>query len=523
MKDVKPLRPFQLWALQNFPFIEADFDVLTNYEMMCKIVEYLNNVIDNANKQNEVISDVVTLADNLKDYVDNYFENLDIQTEINNKLDDMAESGQLTEIIAQYLELAGILAFNTKSDLKNADNLINGSITRTLGTTTYNDGYGYFYKIRDILNTDVIDDDNLLALTNFPLLVAEKIPDTTINNLLTDVSNIQLDVTNLQTDVTNLENEVYKLNGKKIQIFGDSISDPNLLSNCWANFLEDKGAVVTNRSVSGMRISQTDGWADLVDDITGDYDINIVFCGVNDSSSNVEIGDKYSNDNTTFCGAVDHLFGTIANKWPNAINYVILPIKTSYEKGYNIGELKLYDYILYLYAQKYNFLVMNLYRTAPMLNPGVTVYKNLYQTDGLHPTAAYQPILAQTIINYLEYQKSDSMGSEIIDVTNCLTRGGTFSYKSVQIYLTTDKMIHFQYYGECGNDQIYSNHVWLGELKSFLFAANSIPFTCKVYGSTNYYSQISYNNKDVNVDIYDSPSGNLTIQVTGTWYAWFLP
>ena len=41
--DVKNLTPFKLCVLQNFPFIEADFDARTNYQLLCKVVEYLNN------------------------------------------------------------------------------------------------------------------------------------------------------------------------------------------------------------------------------------------------------------------------------------------------------------------------------------------------------------------------------------------------------------------------------------------------------------------------------------------------
>lgn len=37
----------------------------------------------------------------LKNYVDNYFKNLDVQEEINNKLDDMIKSGELQEIVNQ--------------------------------------------------------------------------------------------------------------------------------------------------------------------------------------------------------------------------------------------------------------------------------------------------------------------------------------------------------------------------------------------------------------------------------------
>lgn len=39
----------------------------------------------------------------LKDFVEDYFDNLDVQEEINNKLDAMAEDGTLEEIVENYL------------------------------------------------------------------------------------------------------------------------------------------------------------------------------------------------------------------------------------------------------------------------------------------------------------------------------------------------------------------------------------------------------------------------------------
>ena len=92
-----------LQALTNFPYIEKDFDAITDYELLCKVVDYLNKVIKNENEQNETIMSLYKAFVELKDYVDSYFENLDVQDEINNKLDEMAESGELTQLILNYI------------------------------------------------------------------------------------------------------------------------------------------------------------------------------------------------------------------------------------------------------------------------------------------------------------------------------------------------------------------------------------------------------------------------------------
>lgn len=31
------------WILQNFPFVEDDFDALTDYELFCKMIEFASN------------------------------------------------------------------------------------------------------------------------------------------------------------------------------------------------------------------------------------------------------------------------------------------------------------------------------------------------------------------------------------------------------------------------------------------------------------------------------------------------
>ena len=105
-KPYKHLPPFKGMVLQNFPFIEEDFDAITNYQLLCKVVEYLKNVIANELIIEENITNLYNSFTELKNYVDNYFTNLDVQEEINNKLDEMVEDGTLEEIIKKYFYLS---------------------------------------------------------------------------------------------------------------------------------------------------------------------------------------------------------------------------------------------------------------------------------------------------------------------------------------------------------------------------------------------------------------------------------
>ena len=102
------LTPFKWFILENFPFIEADFDALTNYELFCKLGKEINKIIDAMNLSGEQV-------EALTDLVNNFFDTLDVQEEINNKLDEMTQDGTLAEIINQdiFTELNNKINKNT--------------------------------------------------------------------------------------------------------------------------------------------------------------------------------------------------------------------------------------------------------------------------------------------------------------------------------------------------------------------------------------------------------------------------
>ena len=174
---VEPLSPFKQMVLSLGTLPSAFYNTMTYYESLVYFYEYLKNeVIPTVNNNGEAVTELQEKYIELKSYVDNYFENLDVQEEINNKLDEMADSGELTDIIAQYLGLAGMLVYDSVADMKLAENLAKGSTCQTMGYYSLNDGGMAKYKVREINNTDVIDESTLIALYN-NTLVAELILD----------------------------------------------------------------------------------------------------------------------------------------------------------------------------------------------------------------------------------------------------------------------------------------------------------------------------------------------------------
>lgn len=163
MANIKKLPLFCRCVIQNFPFIEEDFDALTNYELICKVVEYLNKIIVSQNEVIGVANNLQESFQQLHDYVENYFDNLDVQEEINNKLDAMVEDGTLQEIITTYIQSNVAWSFDTVADMKLATNLINGSYAQTLGFHSLDDGGGALYYIND---TGTANEMDVIAVGN---------------------------------------------------------------------------------------------------------------------------------------------------------------------------------------------------------------------------------------------------------------------------------------------------------------------------------------------------------------------
>ena len=158
-------------------------DSMTYYECLAWLVNFIQNtVIPTVNNNAEAVEELQTAFVTLKKYVENYFENLDVQEEINNKLDEMAEDGTLQEIIASYIQAKVAWTFDTVAEMKTSTNLIDGSYAHTLGYHSLNDGGDAFYHVREVTNQDVIDEGKLIALQD-QNLVAELI----IENNVIDV------------------------------------------------------------------------------------------------------------------------------------------------------------------------------------------------------------------------------------------------------------------------------------------------------------------------------------------------
>ena len=123
LKPYKQLGPFRYWVQKVLPVVFDDS--LSFQELLAKMVDYLNTMSENVSDQqdnvetlhqaflqmqeefNDLDADFSQLQGNftqLESFVNNYFADLDVQEEINNKLDYMAENGTLEEIMQPFFQ-----------------------------------------------------------------------------------------------------------------------------------------------------------------------------------------------------------------------------------------------------------------------------------------------------------------------------------------------------------------------------------------------------------------------------------
>ena len=193
--------PFVRFCAASVPMV---FDnSMSYYECLCALTKFIQDLVNTVNYNATQLDGLQEGFKELKDYVDNYFATLDVQEEINNKLDEMAEGGQLAGIIAQFLAASPVFAYHTIAEMAAATNLSNGTIARVIGNTTATDGDGAYYLIRTVDPSDDPDGVNLVA-----------IGDTLVGVRVND-GNLDAAVTTINAAIEDLNEEIEKINARK--------------------------------------------------------------------------------------------------------------------------------------------------------------------------------------------------------------------------------------------------------------------------------------------------------------------
>lgn len=207
MKELTKIdKPFTAYMQKVIPL--AFNESLSYYEQLCLILNYIKNEITpSLNTLIDEYSDVVNSVEKLEKYIDDYFNSEDfnnkITTAIDTKLNAMANSGELENIITAYLKLNALICFDTIPLMKASTNLTNGSYVKTYGSTEFNNKKGAFYKVRTKQESDVVDEVNIIELYNN--LVAVLIIQDDFDSLQTQVNNLSDNLNTTNQKVTELE------------------------------------------------------------------------------------------------------------------------------------------------------------------------------------------------------------------------------------------------------------------------------------------------------------------------------
>lgn len=153
--------PFVKFVCANVPMVFDDS--LSYYEALCALWKYVQSMTDVINNNATLEEEYIIKFDELKEFVDNYFDNLDVQEEINNKLDGMVEDGTLQELINNFLQPNVTWTFNTVAEMKSFGNFVSGCFAKTLGFNSVDDGGAACYYITDSGTANEMD---IIALSD---------------------------------------------------------------------------------------------------------------------------------------------------------------------------------------------------------------------------------------------------------------------------------------------------------------------------------------------------------------------
>ena len=165
---LKSLRPFVFWAQTTLPTVFDDS--LSYYEVLTKLCKMVNTMLENEDTNAENITALAEAYQELEDFTNNYFENLDVTQEINDKLDELVADGTIGGYVVER-----------------ATTLVNNYLYGEDGESGVNK------TIQDLISDADTDIENALsdfaadssaALTNFN---AEKT--TLMNDLRDDIDN----------------------------------------------------------------------------------------------------------------------------------------------------------------------------------------------------------------------------------------------------------------------------------------------------------------------------------------------
>lgn len=535
---------------------------LTYEEQILAIGNYLETTVYPAiNNNAEALAELQTLFVELKNYVDNYFEDLDVQNYINSKIEEMQNSGELQEMIINYLQMNGLITFNNIEEMKQATNLIEGSFIKTYGFYNYNDNAGAFYKVRRITNNDVINNMTLFQLKN-ELLVAELV----LNGYTLDVTKIgaspilednseiiQFALDNF-LNIT-LPNKTFKIN-KSIKInrpyvdfncLGTIKSDgieALIIDSCYYNNINIKqmtGTAKTGTAIKFTTDSDNIQFINLNIDRINNFDYGLLFApnGFTEEGVDKSRGVQYCKINFDYISCnygISFLAGRIANPWVTECTFTggalsgITGLYTrkgensSYtyhgNKFYNIGFEHITNCVDIdgFYGNNFVNCRMSESIEGTYIKFGADAYQNNFSVNSFFPISQIIDNNTHNTGNYITAQQITDLVNGTWMCTKLLMKNG------IPILLDPYKVAPILAYGfddyQVPTDRMVINGTgyYLSDFVDIRAGSNLTEGKSKItlnnafgaHGITKFFLSFVYKSPNVNFNVYDS-EGNIII------------
>lgn len=174
MSEYKKIPLLNICSLNNFPFIEADFDAVTYYQLLCKIVESVNSTITLTN----------SLLDEYNEMEDEYNRLIALVNQLQERLNTIQE--ELTEYIdlksaetrAELEAEINALSTELRSEVADAIALVNSTLQEFRTEVT---------ELEDYVNDQILNFKNYTD-SKFDLLDAKYT--LAVNNLQNQIDNL---------------------------------------------------------------------------------------------------------------------------------------------------------------------------------------------------------------------------------------------------------------------------------------------------------------------------------------------
>lgn len=194
MSNYNKIPLLNICSLNNFPFIEADFDAVTYYQLLCKIVESVNSTIELTNN----------LLDEYEEMEEEYNRLIALVNELQTRLDTIQE--ELTE----YIDLKSA---ETKAELEAEINSLSSELRSEVAeaiqlvNTTLSEFRAEVTELEDYVNDQILNFKNYTD-SKFNLLDAKYT--LAVNNLQNQIDNLPDSIPTVYNPATGLNESLQK-------------------------------------------------------------------------------------------------------------------------------------------------------------------------------------------------------------------------------------------------------------------------------------------------------------------------